>query len=77
VAKLNATGTGLLFSTFYGGSTSSSPPRMRLDAQGGIWITEAPPETSGLVLHPNSLVLGGNLIAELAPNGSSVLFSEL
>ncbi|MGA2880200.1 MAG: hypothetical protein ABSG13_14730 [Bryobacteraceae bacterium] len=29
------------------------------------------------MLHPNSLNLGGSLIAELAPDGSSVPFSEL
>jgi len=77
VAKLNSTGGALLFSTFYGGSTYSSPPKFRLDSRGDIWITEAAPALSGLVLHPNSLILGGTLIAELAPDGSSVLFSEL
>ncbi len=77
VVKLNSTGSGLLFSTFYGGSTDSSPPRLRLDALGDIWITEAAPNPSSLVLHPNSLDLGVVLIAELAPDGSSVLFSEL
>jgi uncharacterized protein (TIGR03437 family) len=77
VAKLNSTGTGLLFSTFYGSSTYLSPPRFRLDNQGDIWITEPASDPSGLVLHPNSLILGGVLIAELAPDGSSVLFSEL
>ena len=77
VAKLNSTGSALLFSTFYGTSSLEAPPRLRLDAQGDIWITEAPTDPSGLVLHPNSLVLGGVLIAELAPDGSSVLFSEL
>ena len=77
VAKLNSTGTGLLFSTFYGSSTFAAPPKIRLDAQGDPWITEPDPNLSGLVLHPNSLVLGGVLIAELAPDGSSVLFSEL
>jgi uncharacterized protein (TIGR03437 family) len=77
ITKLNSTGSGLLFSTFYGGSNYASPPRLRLDAQGNIWITEAAPNSSSLVLHPNSLVLGVVLIAELAPDGSSVLFSEM
>lgn len=77
IAKLDSTGAGLLFSTFYGESNYAAPPKLRLDAQGDIWITEPAPDPSGLLLHPNSLVLGGNLIAELAPDGSSVLFSEL
>ena len=96
VAKLDSTGARLLFSTYYGiasasGSTSGSflisypyligsnfaPPRLRLDGQGDIWITESLADFSGLALHPSSLVLGYALIAELAPDGSSVLFSEL
>ena len=75
VAKVNATGTNLLFSTYYGIDNALSAPR--LDAQGNIWITGSVADQSGLVLHPNSLNLGGSLIAELAPDGSSVLFSEL
>lgn len=75
VAKLDSTGASLLFSTYYGIDNNLSPPR--LDAQGDIWITGSVIDRSGLVLHPNSLVLGGSLIAELAPDGSSVLFSEL
>ena len=75
VAKLNSTGSGLLFSTYYGIANNLSPPR--LDAQGDIWITGSVADRSGPVLRPNSLVLGGSLIAELAPDGSTVLFSEL
>jgi uncharacterized protein (TIGR03437 family) len=77
VAKLDSTGAGLLFSTFYGESNYATPPKLRLDTQGDIWITEPASDPSELVLHPNSLILGGALIAELAPDGSSVLFSEL
>ena len=76
IAKLDSTGN-LLFSTFYGESNYATPPKLRLDAQGDIWITEPASDPSELVLHPNSLILGGTLIAELAPDGSSVLFSEL
>ncbi|HTC91186.1 MAG TPA: SBBP repeat-containing protein [Bryobacteraceae bacterium] len=75
VAKVNATGSNLIFSTYYGIDDGLSAPR--LDAQGNIWITGSVADQSGLVLHPNSLNLGGSLIAELAPDGSSVLFSEL
>lgn len=75
VAKLNSTGSRLLFSTYYGSDNNLSAPR--LDAQGDIWITGSVLYPSTVVLHPNSLDLGGSLIAELAPDGSSVLFSEL
>jgi uncharacterized protein (TIGR03437 family) len=75
VAKLDSTGANLLFSTYYGATGRLTPPR--LDAQGDIWISGQLFDQSGLVLHPNSLVLGDVVIAELAPDGSSVLFSEL
>jgi uncharacterized protein (TIGR03437 family) len=77
VAKLDSSGTNLLFSRYYGGAgvTHLSPPR--LDALGDIWISGSIYDRTGLVLAPNSLVLGNSLIAELAPDGSSVLFSEL
>jgi uncharacterized protein (TIGR03437 family) len=75
VTKLNSTGASLLFSTYYG--IVNAAPRLRLDAQGGVWITESLADPSGLVLGPNSIVLGDAVIAELAPDGSSVLFAEL
>ena len=77
VAKLNSAGTHLQFSTYYGIMSGTATPRLKLDAQGDIWLTETLAETTGLVLHPGSLALGTNAIAELAPDGSSVLFSEL
>jgi uncharacterized protein (TIGR03437 family) len=77
VTKLDSKGAKLLFSTYYGIVSGVVPPVLRLDAQGDIWITESLAGTSGLVLHPNSLVLGDNLIGEIAPDGSGVLFSEL
>jgi len=77
VTKMDGNGASLLFSTFYGLLTHLSPPR--LDALGDIWISGSVSnrEQTGLVLPPNSLVLGGSLIAELAPDGSSALFTEL
>jgi uncharacterized protein (TIGR03437 family) len=75
VTKLNSTGASLLFSTFYG--IVNATPKLRLDTQGDVWITESLADPSGLVLGPNSIVVGDAVIAELAPDGSSVLFSEL
>jgi uncharacterized protein (TIGR03437 family) len=49
----------------------------RLDAQDNIWFTGSVTDPTSVPLQPNSLTLGGSLIAELAPDGSSVLFSEL
>ncbi|MGA2133835.1 MAG: SBBP repeat-containing protein [Bryobacteraceae bacterium] len=52
-------------------------PRLKLDTQGDIWITESLADPSGLALHPGSVTVGDGVIAEFAPDGSSLLFSEL
>ncbi len=75
VAKVDSTGSRLLFSTYYGMDNSLAAPR--LDAQGNIWITASVFDPASVPVPPGSLTLGGSLIAELAPDGSSVLFSEL
>jgi uncharacterized protein (TIGR03437 family) len=75
VAKFDSTGAHLLFSTYYGLANRLSAPR--LDAQDNIWFTASVTDPTSVPLHLNSLTLGGSLIAELAPDGSSVLFSEL
>jgi uncharacterized protein (TIGR03437 family) len=75
VAKVDSTGSRLLFSTYYGMENSVSAPR--LDAQGNIWFTASVSDRTSVPLPPQSLNLGGSLIAELTPDGSSVLFSEL
>jgi uncharacterized protein (TIGR03437 family) len=38
VAKLNATGSALIWSTFFGGSTSDSVTSMSLDSEGGVYL---------------------------------------
>jgi uncharacterized protein (TIGR03437 family) len=75
VAKVDSTGAHLLFSTYYGLADRLSAPR--LDAQGNIWFTASVTDPTSVPMQPDSLILGGSLIAELAPDGSSVLFSEL
>ena len=76
VAKLDPTGSNLLFSTFYG-SINGSPSPPRLDGQGNLWITETATDTASGSLAPSSLELGVGVVAELAADGSSVVFSEL
>src|SRR5581483_5991964 len=75
LSKLDSTGARLLFSTFYGPLTRISAPRP--DAQENIWFSGSTADPTSLNLAPNSLVLGTSLIAELAPDASRILFSEL
>jgi len=76
VAKVDSTGSRLLFSTFYG-SVNGPPSPPRLDAQGNVWITESVVDGASVPLAPNSLSLGRVVVSELASDGSSVIFSEL
>ena len=77
VAKLDTGGSRLLSSTYYGGAVVNQVSAPRLDSQGNIWISEQLLDSTGLVLRKDSLTLGAGLIAELAADGTAVLFSEL
>jgi uncharacterized protein (TIGR03437 family) len=75
VAKFDSTGAHLVFATYYGIDIFLGAPR--LDAQGDIWVTGLVNDPSSLALTPNAPNLGNSLIAELAPDGSRTIFSEL
>jgi uncharacterized protein (TIGR03437 family) len=75
VSKLDATGSSLVFSTYYGLPLHMSPPV--LDPQGNVWVTGTAAHKAALTLAPDSLVLGESFVAELAPDATRVLFSEL
>lgn len=73
VAKVNAAATGYIFSTYFGESIWESPAgAVALDAQGDIWIT-AGAARSTLPLPASVPLIGDGFVAELAPDGSSVL----
>ena len=82
VAKLNASGTSLVFSTFLGGSGSGTTRGLALDAAGNIYAAGETssrdfPVTPG-ALH--STVASGNLaafIVKLDPAGSHAIYSAL
>lgn len=73
VAKVNAAATSYLFSTYFGESLWESPPgALALDTQGDIWMTGG--SAPGALPLPGSVTLiGDDYVAELSPDGSSVL----
>lgn len=76
VAKLNATGGELLFSTFLGGSAQETGSSIRLDREGAIVIagtTLSPdfPRTSGAFRGFDAF------LAKLSPDGRRLVFSTL
>jgi uncharacterized protein (TIGR03437 family) len=76
VAKLDTTGTKLLFSTWLGGATSpdasTGPAALALDDSGTIWVTGGAAIAS-LPASSGAPALGENYIAGLSANGSSLI----
>ncbi len=73
LAKVNPTGTALLWSTFLGGTGNDNALSLALDASGDVW-------TSGTTTSPNfpnaqGASQGGDFLVETNPDGSSLPYS--
>lgn len=83
VAKLNATGSVLVWSTFFGGSTNDAITTMTLDAAGGVYIAgqAGSSDLPGLSDTPAgcrpSPIQKLSFTARLAPDGTSASPSQL
>jgi hypothetical protein len=84
VAKLNANGTALVYSTFLGGSGAEGPGGIAVDASGNAYVTGGTestnfPVTSGAFQRECARRTDGScanaFIAKLNANGSSLLYS--
>ena len=78
VAKLNPLGSGLLFSTFLGGSSSDSASSVALDALGNIYVQGSTTSTNFPTFHPLQPSLAGTsnaFLAKLDPSGITLLYS--
>jgi hypothetical protein len=77
VTKLNATGSGLVYSTYLGGPSSGSDPfAIVLDAAGNAYVTgragtDFPTTPGAFQTSP-----GGGFIAKLNPSGSGLVYSS-
>jgi uncharacterized protein (TIGR03437 family) len=73
VAKLNASGSQLIFGTYLGDDVTSAlndPGAVAVDSSGTIWVTGSSP-ASALPAPPGTAVVGTNFIAGISPDGSS------
>ncbi|HKW96814.1 MAG TPA: SBBP repeat-containing protein [Bryobacteraceae bacterium] len=76
VARLNATGSALKFSTLLGGSIREDLNALQLDTQEHVWLTGTTRSRDFPVL-PGSLTLGTSFVVELASDGSGLLKTQM
>ncbi len=82
VAKINPTGSTLLWGTYYGGPDDTWPQAIKLDASKNVYITGNTRSTSGIATHGaydtiNRGGPGGNnngFVAKFNPAGSSLIW---
>jgi len=79
VAKLNAAGTTLIYSTFLGGSGDDSGHGVAVDAQGAVYLTGSTlsPNFPGATNPPGGNFAGGpdGFVTKLNATGSAVVYS--
>jgi len=79
VAKLNAAGTALVYSTFLGGSGSDSGRGVAVDAQGNVYLTGSTlsPNFPGATNPPGGNFAGGSdgFVTKLNATGSAIVYS--
>jgi uncharacterized protein (TIGR03437 family) len=73
VAKLNSSGTALLFSTYLGGSDEDRVNAAALDAGGNIWVTG---ETSSGDFPGTEASFTGSFVAQVTPDGARLATSQ-
>jgi hypothetical protein len=78
VAKLNAAGSALVFSTYLGGSGYEFGQGIAVDREGSVYITGETGSTNFPTVNPIQASPGGNadaFVAKLTPDGSALVYS--
>ena len=79
VAKLNPTGSALLYSTYLGGSSNDEGDGITVDSAGNAYLTGSTSSTNFPTVSPLQASFGGGLydafVAKLNPAGSAMFYS--
>jgi hypothetical protein len=78
VAKINPTGSALVYSTYLGGSGDDSGYQIAVDSSGNAHVTGYTASTDFPTMNPFQSVLGGGedaFIAKINPTGSALVYS--
>jgi hypothetical protein len=78
VAKLNPSGTALVYSTYLGGSAFDSAVGIAVDSSGNAYVTGGTESTDFPTMNPLQPASGGGFdafVAKLNPSGSALLYS--
>jgi hypothetical protein len=78
VAKLNATGSALVFSTYLGGSDNDVGGGIAVDQAGSVYVTGYSYSTDFPLQNPYKNFRGGNddiFVAKFVPSGTSLVYS--
>lgn len=75
IAKLNPSGSAMVWATYFGQEVAQSPSPIALDAAGDVWITG----TTAFPTFPNAngWTTGPEYLAELNATGSKLIYSAL
>jgi len=78
VAKFNATGSALVYSTYLGGSNSNIGSGIAVDRWGNAYVTGFTDSTDFPTMNPLQATFGGDqdiFVAEINPTGSALVYS--
>jgi hypothetical protein len=78
VAKINPSGSGLVYSTYLGGSTVDGVEDLAIDNSGNAYVTGVANSTDFPTMNPVQAAKGGSndlFVAEFNPEGSALIYS--
>ena len=78
IAKLNSQGSGLLYSTYLGGSGDDNVAALALDTSGNVYVTGGTTSPNFFVVSAFQPRIGGGqdaFVAKLGPSGATLIYS--